>query len=756
MASITTVMASLPPASLAEADLARFCAQALGRRSRSELPGLAALFSEESLRGYPPSLGPILQSLVLTIIQHSIDPNGLDARTIDGLLGSASFLSRLEQKVGVSRQRLRPGTVVGAPLRQTLGMRLMVLPGVGRELVLVAPVDLAQVPDAHFAVPLGVVLARPAPSEEAEVLRSSWALIEERFGLDGDEAAEWGSRFLAVSRLENHDAHAAATGLATLSYEQRMTLWETLVGHLRDGELPEQHRTGRRGLERRLSEMRFGAEGSGIPDWVEATFSLVESVYRAAGLDPEVMAGRCPAPREDVERWGGWVDVPAAGRERVRRMSPEAIEMALVRLAEEEAGRMERSPEMPETLARALASLRDGCLRPRWQRSRWALTGIDPLNLANARIATGEDTHAIRKRLEALGQEAVQVERVQPRVAKSAAAIAAPRAGNLSVAARDAVSPPSAAVAGEQPRPTNDGLGASEVTQLVTAVEPSGDREAIAGPALSDEVPSSEGRGLRKDGEAWTEGLRKDGEAWTEGLRKDGEAWTEGLRASRFHLPPLPAVPPPRPAPRVRARTDFPPMPAVPARVVPQEPAIPRPARVPSEHIPTLRATPAPSPTARAAMAPVAATRPAAAMRERVPTATHEAPASPRIARPRTGATAPHLVTPTQGNHFYDASFRELELIERDLVQRGPYAGAAERVQAIAAEAAELHAALGPSARSGDREFQATQRRIEKVQAYLERVRPLLVARAPYSGTREPDAAPPGFLGRLFGKRGPR
>jgi len=746
--SITTLMASLPPASLAEADLARFCAQALGRRTRSELPGLAALFSEESLRGYPQSLGPILQALVLTIIQHSVDPNGLDARTIDGLLGSAGFLARLEKKTSVTRQRLRPGTIVGAALRQTLGMRLLVLPGVGRELVLVAPVDLAQVADAHFAVPLGVVLARPAPPEEAEVLRASWAVIEERFGLDGDAAAEWCSRFLAIARLENHDAQGAAERLEGLPYEQRMVIWETLVAHLRDGELPEQHRTGRRGLDRRIGELGYSGQGSAIPDWIEATFSLVESVYRAAGLDPEVMAGRCPAPREDIERWGGWVDVPAAGRDRVRRMSPEAIEMALVRLAEEEAGRMERSPDMPETLVRALASLRDGCLRPRWQRSRLALTGIDPLLLARARIASGEDTHAIRRRLEALAHDASLVERVQPVGVKTRTVEARGESRGDSSGDMQADS-------------SSDTIG-SELRSAEQARSLQGHHEGVDPSAVSIE--------LREAREA-REPIDPE-----QASNPDGR----GLRASRFHLPPLPSVPPPRPAPRVRARTDFPPMPVVPPRAVgprtSELDSTARPAteqrvarspdpspslaarapslRLPSQRMPTANGRPSTASPSSAA-SPGAAILPAPIARATVSArlAPPEATASPRIARPRTGATAPHLVTPTQGNHFYDASFRELELIERDLLQRGPYGGAAERVQAIAAEAAELHSALGPSARSGDREFQATQRRIEKVQAYLERVRPLLVARAPDSGPRDPDVPSSGFLGRLFGKR---
>ncbi len=507
MSSLSTVLASMPPASLAETDLARFCALAIGRRARGELPGLAALFGEETLRGYPASLGPILHALVQTVMQHNLDPNGLDARTVDGLLGTAGFLARLDKKVSVQRQRLRPGTIISATLRQTLGMRLLVLPGVGKELVLVAPVDLAQVPDAHFAVPLGIVLARQAPHEEAEVLRATWAAIEERFGLAGEEAAEWSARFLAISRRENHDARAVAEALEKLPYERRMILWEALVAHLRDAELPEQHRTGRRGLERRLSELGLMAAAP-IPDWIEATLALVESVYRAAGLDPEVMAGRCPVPAEDVERWASWVDVPAAGRDRVRKLSTEAIASALVRLAEEEAGRIERNPDvMPEALARGLASLRDGCLRPRWQRSHWALVGVDPLLLARTRLANGEDTHVIREQLEVLADEALKTPRVV--VAKVPKLVAARGEAEPSEAVADLESGPAPVV--------------SESRELVRESAP--------------KTPEPEVELLDP----------------------------RGLRPSRFHLPPMPSVPPPRPAPRVRPRTDFPAMPVVPA-----------------------------------------------------------------------------------------------------------------------------------------------------------------------------------------------
>lgn len=714
MTSISVLLQSLPPPSLAETDLARFCAQALGRRARAELPGLAALFGEEALRGYAPSLGAILKSLVETMVARGVEPQALDARTVDGLFGSAAFLERLEAKVVVGRQRLRPGTVVGGALRQTLGPRLLTLPGVGRELVLVAPVDLAQVPDARFSVPLGVVMARPAPVEEAEVLRASWAVIEERFGLDGPEARHWEARFIAISRRENHDAEAAVEGLTGLSLERRLELWDVLVEHLRDQELPEQHRAGRRGLERRINELGYAPAGGELPAWLEATLTLAESAYRAAGLDPEVMAGRGPALREDIDRWSGWVEVPAVARERVAKLTAEGIVAALIRLSEEEAGRIERAPdEVAEPLSRALSSLRDGCLRPRWQRSRWALCGVDPLVLARARIASGEDTGAIRGALEALAKEAAKAERaarVAEATRRSAMAVASEGVEPARAEATTAAPPASAAeqVAGEGP-------SAAATAERRDALEPAEPRQLGA--------PTPDGR---------------------------------GLRPSRFHLPPMPSAPPPRPAPRVRPRTDFPPMPAppppkAPATASPVEPRVP-PARAPSTRLPSQRL-----PTGRAEAAPP----PSAGATERVTPKAVAAAAMPQAARPparaRTGA-APHLVTPAQGNDFYDASFRELELIERDLLQRGPYGGAAERVQAIAEQATELFAALGPSARSGDREFQAAQRRIEKVQAYLERIRPLLAPRAgtPIAGRAgEPSGRDdkPGLFGRLFGKR---
>ncbi len=777
MLSLTAVLASLPPASLAETDLARFVAQTLGRRNRSELPGLASLFHEEALRGYPPGLGAVLASVCETLVADSLDPQLLDARSCDALLGSRTFIGRLESRVEVRRQRLRPGTLVTGELRQTLGMRLLILPGVGRELMLVAPVDLAQVPDARFSMPLGVVVVRPGTSEEAEVLRTSWAAIEESFGLSGPEAERWEARFFAIARRENHDARMVRDGLTVLSVESRRKLWEALVGHLRDHELPEQHRPGRRGLEARLANIGLELDRP----WVEPTLALTESVYRAAGLDPDVMAGRCPCPREDLIRWGGWVDVPAAQRKRLTELEPTQIEHLLLALAEEEAGRADGLVET--NLKRPLSSLRDGCLRPRWQRSRAALSGVDPLVLAENRIASGDDRESIKEKLVALAESA----RTQMAASRDADRVSLGRPSESNTKRR-----------GKRTAEFGRGEGLAEVSSEIPGLDDSNpaahpddldqasEPEALD-PAEAHEVPAPPTPQLQDD--------TTDGTPRADPTRDPGRtAGSPTVMAPRFNLPPMPDVPPPRPAPRVRPRTDFPPMPTIPpAGALPTLATLA--ARAPSARAPSMRQVPQRLPSAASAVAPQSArstpdqaairARPASERLNNEPrTTTSQAPARPPQARPPTNTTGtthtnlgpnpsprpatsagpsrdpsasrvrlqttPHLVTPRQGNEFYDVAFRELELLERDLLQRGPFAHAQERVDAIGREARELHDALGPSARSGDREFQAAQKRIEKVLEYLVRLTPLLDDSAPRPSSANEGS---GFWSRLFKKK---
>ncbi|MCB9736187.1 MAG: hypothetical protein H6745_26670 [Deltaproteobacteria bacterium] len=101
--------------------------------------------------------------------------------------------------------------------------------------------------------------------------------------------------------------------------------------------------------------------------------------------------------------------------------------------------------------------------------------------------------------------------------------------------------------------------------------------------------------------------------------------------------------------------------------------------------------------------------------------------------------TVPHLVTPRQGEEFYDAAFKELQILERDLLQRGPWPAARERVDALEQLAHELASALGPSARSGDRAFAAALHKVEMVQAYLERVRSVAEGNRPLAAPDAPE-----------------
>ncbi len=711
MLSLSAVLASLPPLSLLESDLARFCAQVVSRRSRAELEGLVSLFAEEELRGYPPSLGALLAAFCETLIAQQVEPQTLDARAVDVVLGSLRFLEKFGRRVEVRRQRLRPGTFISGELRQTLGMRLLIAPGRGRELMLVGPVDLAQVSDARFVMPLGVVVARLGTPDEAETLRMAWAAIEEAVGIDGPEAKLWEARFCQVARRENHDAETARVGLLSLSPELRKRLWDALMQHLRDQELAEQHRPQRRGLERRLAALGIASD---LP-WVDPLIGLAEAAYRATGFDPEVMAGRCPCPQEDLERWSQWVEVPAAQRQRIKELHPALIESHLVALAEEEAGRAEGL--VPEELQRALTNLRDGCLRPRWQKSGVALSGVDPLALAEGCIAAGDDLQAMRTRLDALVEEArAQMVARPPRApAEQARARKVKRTQEPGLEPEVMAAPHGLAmVAYELVKEGANGSNAPSLAQA-TLDEPPADasRGAVSG-ATGDPKESSSNE------------LRPDR---TIEARTTGRSPTGIVGPARFNLPPMPSVPPPRPSPRVRPRTDFPALPQV----------APRPAPTRSERVER------PPAEVSARVQPRALTLP----RTAPPTARPPSQVLPRPPSSRT-ATVPHLVTPAQGHDFYDVSFRELELLERDLLQRGSVPGAADRLDAIGREANELHAALGPSARSGDKDFLAAQRRIEKVLEYLERIRPLLAGGALAGPSPEPSK---GILGRLFGRR---
>jgi hypothetical protein len=118
--------------------------------------------------------------------------------------------------------------------------------------------------------------------------------------------------------------------------------------------------------------------------------------------------------------------------------------------------------------------------------------------------------------------------------------------------------------------------------------------------------------------------------------------------------------------------------------------------------------------------------------------------------RPNVTKSQPQLVTPFQAVEFYRNAFRELQVMERDLLQGGPWQEASERLAQLAVETAEIVASLGPSARSGDQDFNLALKKVQVVESYLKRVLPLLNDENQGDNDKEPS----GF-GRLFRKRKP-
>ncbi len=107
-------------------------------------------------------------------------------------------------------------------------------------------------------------------------------------------------------------------------------------------------------------------------------------------------------------------------------------------------------------------------------------------------------------------------------------------------------------------------------------------------------------------------------------------------------------------------------------------------------------------------------------------------------------------MTPAQAEDFYADAFRELQVLERDLLERGPWSAARQRVATLSTEAGSLLEALGPPARSGDERFKEALNRVELVQSYLGRVALLLDGKAPEPGDVEASPSVLGRLGRLL------
>lgn len=90
-------------------------------------------------------------------------------------------------------------------------------------------------------------------------------------------------------------------------------------------------------------------------------------------------------------------------------------------------------------------------------------------------------------------------------------------------------------------------------------------------------------------------------------------------------------------------------------------------------------------------------------------------------------ATAPHLLTPGHALAFYEAAFAALSVVERDVLRGAARPDDAEStLGALASEAVLIATALGPVARSGDREYQLGVERLERVEDYIRKIRLLL------------------------------
>ncbi len=89
--------------------------------------------------------------------------------------------------------------------------------------------------------------------------------------------------------------------------------------------------------------------------------------------------------------------------------------------------------------------------------------------------------------------------------------------------------------------------------------------------------------------------------------------------------------------------------------------------------------------------------------------------------------TAPHLLTPGHALAFYEAAFSALSVVERDVLRGASRPEDAEAtLGSLAAEATMISTALGPVARSGDREYQLGVERLERVEDYIRKIRLLL------------------------------
>jgi hypothetical protein len=616
MMTLATFVGSIPPASLAKADLPRFLVRALGRRNQDELPTLIELLDGATLVGYPAVIAPTLRAFTMRMVAEDRDPQALDPDVADHILGTPAFLRLIASDLELEQIILRPGTPVSAEVRVLLDGRLVHRRGVGPQLVLVGPIEVIRLPGMTWSVLRSAPLARPMALDEMEALRDAWARIEERVGWPSEEALGWEASFVEIASRPNDDALSCAEVLRALTPFQRRKVWRGLIEHLRDQELPEDHRPGPRGVQQRLASVGTDLD----MDAVTVLRAVADSAYQACSLDPRVREGYCPVRAEDLERYSRWIEVPDATRERLRELNPSVIAHGLRQLAGMEAGLLQM--DQGEAFTRDIRAFRDGYLSLRYRRDVSVLLGVDPIGLVEELLANGLDRRAILSDLK-------------------------------------------------------------DLVKRITSDVPVRQERAASGPSLREILKLDPRVGAKAQP-------------------------LQSTKLPRREFPPMPEPPPARPTPGPRRRAELPPLPDMPpprphglspARVRPPGPPPPPPLPEKSHPGPAREVAPAPQ-----------------ADRTRTPS-------DGDLTRP---ATLPHLVTPGQGIDFYEEAFRELQVLERDLLERGGWPEARARVTYLGDRASSLAAALGPPARSGDDEFRAALNKVDFVLSYIERIQPLL------------------------------
>jgi hypothetical protein len=615
MISLAAFVGSLPPASLAKADLPRFLVRALGRRPAEELPPLIELLRGATLVGYPAVIAPILRAFMDRLVAEHREPENLDPDIANHILGTPAYLRNVGSEIELEQIILRPGTPVSAEVRVLLDSRLVHLSGVGPQLVLVGPIEVIRLPGMTWSVLRSAPLARPMLLDEMEALRDTWARIEERVGWPSEESRNWEAAFVEIATRPNDDAQSCADVLRALTPFQRRKVWRGLIEHLRDQELPEDHRPGPRGIQQRLASVGTDLD----MDAINVLRAIADSAYQACALDPRVRDGYCPVTHEDLERYTRWMEVPDAARDRLKELTPGVIVHGLRQLAGMEQGLLQI--DQGEAFTRNIRSFRDGYLSARYRRDVSVLLGVDPIGLVEERLSNGFDRQAIV-------------------------------------------------------------TGLKELVKRVTTDVPIRQERAVSGPSLREILKLDPRIGAKATP-------------------------LQSRKLPRRELPPMPQPPPPRPRPITRRRKELPPLPDVP----PPRQASPGPATAPARPKTTV---PPPLPFE------------ASAARDVIPEPVEERTRPPTDYSRTRPATMPHLVTPAQGIEFYGEAFRELQVLERDLLERGGWDAARARVSYLADQASSLAAALGPPARSGDADFRAALNKVEFVISYIERVRPLL------------------------------